>query len=102
MRPTRFTPVGRRLMVQDLSVPLLHLLKCVCGVEGRDRDIAAVYYGQVFFEWIHAPDGIVAAALFLARRAGADTAWSEACAGAVGGAGVVGEAEDCDVEGLFC
>lgn len=79
-------------MVQDLSVPLFHLFKSVCGVEGRDRDVTAVDNSQVLFEWINPPDGIVAAAFFLARGPGADTAWSEAGAGAVGCACVVGKA----------
>lgn len=62
-------PFGRRVrrVVEDLPVPLFHLLERVGSIKWCDGDIAAVYDAQPFFEWIHAPDGVVAAALFLAR-----------------------------------
>lgn len=87
-------------MVEDLTVSLLHLLEGVSGIERCDGDIAAVDDAQPFFEWVHAPDGVVAAPLLLAGRAGADASGTETCTGSIGGAGVVREAEDGDVERL--
>jgi hypothetical protein len=88
-------------VVEDLSVPLLHLLEGVCRVEGGNGDIATVDNREVFFEGVYAPDGVVAAAFLFAGRACADASRSEARAGAVGGARVIGEAENRDVEGLL-
>ena len=48
-------------MVQDLPIPLLHLLESVCGVEGCDGYIAAIDDAEAFFKRIEVPDCVVAA-----------------------------------------
>lgn len=93
-----FIPL-RRLMEQDLAIPLLHLPKRVRGIKRRNGDIPTINNTQVAIcERVDAPYGVVAPALLLARTGGSDAAWPEARAGAVGGRGVVGEAEDGEVE----
>ncbi len=96
-----FVRRGARRVVQHLAVSLLHLLEGMRCVEGCDWDIAAVDDVELFFEGVNAPDGVVATSFLFARGAGADTAGPEACAGAVGGARVVWEAEDGNIERLW-
>lgn len=86
-------------MKKYLAVSLLHLLECMLCIEGRDGDVAAVEDVQTGCIRVDAEERVVATAGLLAGGGRADTAWAEACTGAVGGGGVVGEAEDGDVEG---
>ena len=96
-----FVRRGARRVVQHLAVSLLHLLEGMRCVEGCDWDIATVDDVELFCEGVNAPDGVVATSFLFARGAGADTAGPEACAGAVGGARVVWEAEDGNIERLW-
>jgi hypothetical protein len=69
-------------------------------IKGCDRNVSAVYNAEILFKWIHAPDCVVAASLFLARGASSDASGAETGARPIGCAGVVWEAEDGDVERL--
>lgn len=53
------------LVVEDLSVALFHLLKGMGSIEWSDGHVSAIDDVQAFFEWVDAPDGVVAAAFFL-------------------------------------
>jgi hypothetical protein len=53
-------------MVQDLTVPLLHLFERVRGVKGCDGDIAAIDDTEAFFEGIKAPDCVIASPFLFA------------------------------------
>jgi hypothetical protein len=37
----------------------------MCGIEGGDGQVSTIDDVQAFFEWVDAPDGVVAAAFFL-------------------------------------
>lgn len=89
------------LMVQHLSISLFHLLEGMRRVEWGDGNITAVDDAQLFLEGIHAPDSVVAASLLLAGGSSANASRSEASAGTVRGAGIVGEAQDGNIEGLL-
>ena len=53
-----------------------------------------MYYNfQSFIVWINAPDGIIAAAFFLARRPSTNPTRSEAGTGSIGRGSVIGETE---------
>lgn len=83
-------------MVQDLSIPQLHLLEGVGGIERSNGDVATVYNAQSFIE-----DRVIAATFFLAQRASAYSTRAESSAGSVRGAGSIGEPENGNVEGLL-
>ena len=84
---------------EDLAVGLLHLLEGVGGVEGSDGHVAAIQDREAAGVGVDVEAGVVAAAGFLAGGCRTDAAGTETCAWAVGCGGVVGEAEDGDVEG---
>ena len=84
---------------EDLAVGLLHLLERVGGVEGCDGHVAAIQDCEAAGVGVDVEASVVAAAGFLAGGRSADATGTEACARAVGGGGVIREAEDGDVEG---
>lgn len=52
-------------MVENLAIPLLHLLESMRRIEGSDGDVATVDDAETFFEGINLPDCVVAASLLL-------------------------------------
>lgn len=84
---------------EDLAVGLLHLLERVGCIERSDGHVAAVQNCEAAGIGVDVEAGVVAAARFLAGGCSADATGTEACARAVGGGGVIWEAEDGDIEG---
>lgn len=85
-------------MPQYLTIALLHLLESVLRVKRRDWCIPTINDTETDIIRVDTKKGVVAAAGFLTRGCSADTTGAEARTGAVGCRGVVGEAEDGDVE----
>lgn len=71
------------VVVEDLTVALLHLDECMLGVKGRDGDVSAVDNVQIARrERVDVPDGVEAAAfLFSSWPLGCLVAQSELLVG---------------------
>lgn len=87
-------------MKQDLSVALLHLLKRMCSIERCNRDITTIDNAKPLLEGINFPDFIITATFLLSRGACTDATGAKTGTGTIGGAGIIGEAENGDVQGL--
>ena len=89
--------VGRGFAVGEVGEGFGHLAQGEGVVEGGDGDVAAVDYGGPVLVGVDLGARVVAAEAGLAGGGGADSAGTEARAGAVGDSGVEGGAEDGDV-----